>query len=270
MTWSPSYNGTALTAANGVELQEIRDDSKSEIRMETLLAAGSALRQIRLPGRRVRIDMNVKGTSQANAEARISALRELFRQRESALLVLDSSRELDCYASHAAVVRTLQEPGGLWVKGLAVDFLAESPYWRATSDTTGTDENTVATPTFNLTNAGDAPAYPTWEIANTSGSTLTGGTVIIRNNTAGEEFRLYKFDLADGDTLYLTADGQPYLNDGAAAASKVPQRIDGAPFSIPGNNTAQTIQFESNLGTGGGVDFSAAFRAAYQHFGEMP
>lgn len=267
MSWSPSYDGYALTSANGIAIPKWSVTPASEVKTDDLLEEGSIFDEARLSGLSGQMTFHVSGTTTTNLRDRVSALLAKLRRRDLALLKLDSTREVPALGK----VGELAPPKG--GEGLQAIFtwkwMALEPYWRATSESSDSEVNSSAAPTISLQNAGDAHAWPRWEIENTGVTDYIGITVTIRNGTSGEEFRLVKLDLAAGDTLYVSEAGEVYLNSGASANSRAPLRVDGQAFSIPGGNVAQTITFEHLFGTASDITFTGAFRARYQHLGVM-
>lgn len=268
MTATYKWDGFALDSTNSVSTDgQPTDQGPIEIKLEQLLRGGMGLKSNLLRGRKVKLSGVVRGSTAANFETNADALRAKLHQVGEKVLQLSDDRYLDCFAAPGALKLIegtgKDEPGADW----SCEFLSKDAYWRNSAQTTDTQTNTSTTVQKAVTNGGDAPEFPDFEVENTGLSAIVGITLTIRNNTTSKEFRLFDFDLAAGDKLFVSAStGQVYLADTPDASSNSPKRIDGAYFSI--QSGSNTLEFEANDGSGD-LTYRILHYDRFHHYGDL-
>jgi hypothetical protein len=258
MAWSPSYNGFALTKANGIALTDWSDSGPVKVSMADLLIGGSAPSSLAIVGRVIEAKLMLSAATTGAFEALLSDLLTELHQTSANSLKLDSTREIAAYSLPGKFKPT---SGGGGVSGeIAVKWVSEDPYWSGTS--AATVSSALTSPTaLNITNSGDAPAAINFQVENTSGGDFTGVTATVKNTTTGEEFRIHDFDIDAGDTLRLDEDGQIYFDDPIGAGSKTPVRVDGKIFALAAGANAVTVTH--GMGTSGTWTIAAFPRHHY-------
>ncbi|KAA3609378.1 MAG: hypothetical protein DWQ01_08580 [Planctomycetota bacterium] len=267
MAWSPSFRSFSLTKTNGVMIGEASDAGPVRLRQDPLLYGGSSFSKLGLTGRKLKLEGVVRGTTSVEHRDRQAALMKLLQDPSAGVLSLDDSREILVIPDPGD---SSPNPGS---SGLSSEwdctFLTQEPFWRGTTDSTGT---LTVTGSGNVsgavTNLGDAPAVPLWTITNNGAATLTDVTATIRNLDSGDEFRLFKFALDPGHVLTIDpVTDQIYLSSGISVSSYAPQRVDGIFFELlAGSNT---VEVEHNFGAGVNVAVKATWRSRFFTFGEF-
>lgn len=156
---------------------------------EQYLRAGARVNLVKVKQRTITLPLIVFGASATDLAANLRVLEYAFdpRRGPGRLKVTNvdaAERNLDCYCSawDASESFDTGDCGTFFM--FVVTLIAPWPYWYST---TATQTWTVASwgPT-NVTNAGNADAYPTWVI--TPNGTIT--TITLTNNTTGKVISL--------------------------------------------------------------------------------
>jgi hypothetical protein len=153
---------------------------------EQYLKAGDRVNFIKVKPRTITLPLTVYGTSPSDKLTNLRALEYAFDPMRGPgrlqVTTCDSLvKNLDCYCSVWNAAESMDTSGGTFFIFVAT-LHAPYPYWY--SGTLSTQTWTAGTgwgPT-NVTNAGNADAYPTWVI--TPNATIT--TITLTNNTTGK------------------------------------------------------------------------------------
>ena len=210
----------------------------------------------------------------AGYETAMDALYKRLQSTDEIVIQIADDRYLDVYCEPGPI-EPVTGGAGLAARWSAT-FTSKSPYWRSSSSDTESAQNTASTVTVSPSpsNAGQSPAQPSFTIVNGGASDYTGITVTFRNATTSEEFRLFQFDLAAGDTLYVDSEeGQVYVAATAggapSASSGAPKRVDGLFWDLV--NGSNTVTVEHNFGVPGSPDitFNVTWHSRYPAVGDF-
>jgi len=266
MSLAPQWNGFALDSTTGIVVEKFSDQAKSKGKFDVLLAGGSSVASNSLDGRKVKLSGTISAGTSATLENRMDLFFEALHVDTLGILRVNDDRYLDCYAS---LDKLLVTKGGAGLRAeWAASFTSTSPFYRDQNQTTTTATNTVDPVVMSIVTQSRAPTLPTIEIVNASGSDFTGNQITITNSTTGKQFRLFKLDLADGDTYIFEGDsGRSYFSGTPSTNSNVPKRIDGRVWDL--TNGSNSISISHGYGTGGGITFKVKHYNRHHHAGDL-
>lgn len=263
--FAPSYDGLALDATNGITLEEWEDHGPVRLKFEENLAGGQTIRESYLSGRKIEGTIFILGSTAAELNTRLTALMAKLQRSTAADLKITSGRLITAYCAPGPIKITPNTNGTS--ARVKVEWMAEQPYWKKSSASTGSVVNSTSPVSFVATNNGGAPALPDFEIENTGGSNYTGNSVTIENTTTGKSLRCLQMDLDSGDKLIIKANGEVYLDSPSGATSRTPKRLDGThPILQAGANT---LTFTHTFGSGSDITFRSNWSDTYHTFEEL-
>jgi hypothetical protein len=263
--FAPSYDGLALTTANGITFEDWEDGAPVRLKFEENLGDGQTIRESFLSGRSIEATLLVQGSTGADFNTKLAALMAVLHRSTPANLLITSGRQVSAYCSPGPV-KVVPGNNGLAAR-IKVEWMAEDAYWLKTSSSTGSVVNTTSPVSFVATNNGNAPALPDFEIENTGATDHTGITVTIKNTTTGKALRLLQMDLDAGDKLIVKANGEVYIEAPAGATSKTPKRMDGTHPKLQAG--ANTLEFTHTFGSSSDVTFRATWYDAFHTYEEL-
>lgn len=272
MSWTITFDGSALDESIGTSIDKVRDTPVTKIKETGLLSDGSAIEQYSKGGRRITLSGTVIGETTTQLDARVSAFVESFSNPSGGILSLAAGREIFAYPKLGSL--ELVKGSSNLALTFSVELYADSPYWRATTVTT--DVIHLATSSTNASTttvayAGTAPVRPVIEIKQHASATaaardplvLSVGNVTL---DSPEYIRITNAALGNlTDIIVLDAtDESVYLKDDTSSSTKPPKRIDGAFFRL--QNGDNTIFLDAHT-TGGHISVSLLYKATYYSSG---
>jgi hypothetical protein len=269
MSFTPKIDSLSVNTTS-YTVEKWSDSGPMKLKTEGLLRGGSAVAHAGLLGRVVKMSGIVRGANAAAYETSMDALYKRLQTTDEIVIQIADDRYLDVYCEPGPI-EPMPGADGIAARWSAT-FTSKSPYWRSSSTSTQTVVNSSATVSVNCTNAGQSPAQPTFQVVNGGASDYTDVTVTVKNGTTNDEFRLFQFDLAAGDTLYVdSAEGQVYVAATAggapSASSGAPKRVDGLFWDLA--NGVTSVSFEHNFGTASDITFKAIHHSRYPAVGDF-
>jgi len=236
MTYSPQWNGYALHSGSTQTLNW-KDYGGIEVKTKSLLRGGSGVVRNTLEGREITITGIIRSDTPTNATNLLDLLMKNLHVPGVGVLRISDDRYIDAYADTGSITATEGTDGTsvLW----SCKFIATSPYWRGSALQTSTEVNSssnVGPDTISY--QGKAPSLPDWRFTALSGASYTDMSLIVRNSTTSEEFRLFQFSMAAGDVMEIdSSTGEIYFTGTPSSGAAVPKRVDGQFWELPNGNS---------------------------------
>lgn len=268
MAWGITFRGYALSSANGVTVSNISENASVNIREQKLKEGGASLDLLSLAARSITLSGKVQGDSSTTFTANLRALQSKLSDPTEGALIFESGIELPVVPVPGPIVFGPNILSANW----SCRFVSGDKFWKATTATAATSaafgKSAGATVSGTLPyNVNYAETYPSWTLTNDSeGSTITGLDLTIEDTTNNQAFKVTNFDLGDDDALTIDPSiGQVYIST-ASGASKPPQKVDGALWSISGASVGFTATVNTTSLTNG-VTLGYSFNARHFSFG---